>query len=121
MAVEKLSFDALAGRYCERQASTPADLLGTLKGQQQRYLCDGFFLAECHDMSSSWMGSLVILPYGPNNSFKTVPSGDKPFSPRGLASDMSVAVAYCLASELPEEAAPWVPPAPPPERRKRRK
>jgi hypothetical protein len=47
----------------------------------------GFFLAECEDMWSSRLGHRVILPFGGNATLNTPPTG--PFSPRGLASDMS--------------------------------
>lgn len=86
------SFDELAKEYCERQQSTPTELRSILQSQIDRFNPDGWFLAECQVLDSSLLGSYVILPYGPNNTFRNVP--DHPFSPRGLASDMSVAVAF---------------------------
>jgi len=115
----KLTFDEFAVRYCERQESTPANLLTTFKQMREKYKPVGFFLAEAQLMDSSYFGSLVALPYGPDNTFKEVP--DHPFSPRGLASDTSVAVAHCPASELPDEAAPWEAPPPSPKPKKKRR
>lgn len=118
------SFSAIAVKYCNRQDSTPAALLAVLKGQRDRFNPAGWFLAECQDMSSSAMGSLVILPYGPQNTFKEVPDPGRVFSPRGLASDMSTAVAFLAVEDLPNEldevALAWQPPAPPKKARKRK-
>ncbi len=122
MPAEKVSYAALARRYCDRQASTPAELLAVLKAKKAEYAPEGFVLLECQDLSSSYMGSLVILPYGPKNTLKEVPAGV--VSPRGLASDMSTAVAYLpagdLPDELPDELKDWAPP-PAPEKPKRRR
>lgn len=119
VTAQKMTFDEFAVKYCERQKSTPAELLVTFKAMCATYKPIGFFMAEAQLMDSSYFGSLVALPYGgPENTFKEVPS--HPFSPRGLASDTSVAVAYVLADELPAEAAPWDAP-PDPEPRKRKK
>jgi hypothetical protein len=96
----ELTFKDFAERYCERQQQTPEGLLKILQDQRRRFDCDGWLLAECQVMDSSFMGSLTILPFGPANSFKTIP--DHPFSPRGLASDTSVVVAVLLATHLPE-------------------
>jgi hypothetical protein len=62
-------------------------------------LFDGWMLLECQVMDGSRLGSLTILPYGPNNTFARVP--DHPISPRGLASDMSVVVGVLPAENLP--------------------
>jgi hypothetical protein len=83
----------LIRRYCERQESTPETLQATLNTQRERFSPDGHMLLECQMLDSSRLGSLVILPFGPNNTFKTPPT--HPVSPRGLASDMSVVVAVC--------------------------
>lgn len=113
--MERFTFSQLASRYCERQDSTPTALLFVLESKVIEYQPDGFFLAECQMLDSSSLGSLVILPYGPRNTFKEVPSA--PFSPRGLASDMSVAVAFMPAADLPKELpadlANWKPPEQP--------
>lgn len=98
--MDKLTFDQLAIRYCDRQVQTPAVLLEILKKQKAKYQPIGWFLAECQMFDSSVFGSLVIYPYGSNNTCKEIPT--TPFSPRGRASDMSAAVAYTLADELPE-------------------
>jgi hypothetical protein len=55
-------------------------------------------LLECVDLSSSRLGSYVILPYGPRNTYKEPPT--KPISPRGLASDMSIVVAILKSEDL---------------------
>ena len=92
------SFDELAKEYCDRQVCTPASLRSILQSQIDRFNPDGWFLAECKMLDSSLLGSYVILPYGPNNTFRNVP--DHSFSPRGLASDMSVAVAFLPISSF---------------------
>lgn len=102
MATEELSFAAFARRCCERQDQTPTRLLEIFRGQEAAYAPVGWFMAECQLLDSSRAGDLTVLPYGPNNTFKEPPSA--PFSPRGLASDTSVAVAHCLAASLPESA-----------------
>jgi hypothetical protein len=119
--VDKISFAELAKRYCDSQVSTPQELLDTLKAQKEKFSPDGWFLAECQMLDSSYLGTLTILPYGPNNTFKEVIS--HPFSPRGLASDQSCAIAYILVSDLPDalpkELSDWKePPKPLKKRRK---
>jgi len=89
--IPELLFAEFAAKYCEKQEQTPEGLKDILDGQRQRYNPTGWMMLECQMLDSSRMGSLVILPYGPNNTYKTVP--DHPISPRGLASDMSVVVA----------------------------
>jgi hypothetical protein len=96
--IETLTFDEFARRYCERQVSTPEELKGTLTLQREKFSPTGWMLLECQMMDSSRMGSLTILPFGPNNTFKAVP--DHPLSPRGLASDMSVVVALLPVENL---------------------
>lgn len=122
MPAERYTYEQLARRYCDRQESTPAELLGTLQAQKERYQPDGFLLAEAQLMDSSYFGSLVIFPYGPNNTFKTIPT--TPFSPRGLASDTSVVVAYMpvedLPAALPEGLKDWQPPPAPPKKKRKR-
>ena len=97
MATEMTSQEFLA-KYCETQENTPAALRVTLMAQKQRFNPDGFMLLECQMLDSSRLGSRVILPYGPNNTFKTVP--DHPISPRGLASDTSVVIGILKADQL---------------------
>lgn len=98
MAVETLDYKAFAARYCERMENTPMVLRATLSEQREAYKPDGWMLLECVDMSSRYLGHYVILPYGPNNTFKEPPT--RPISPRGLASDMSSVVAILRAGDL---------------------
>lgn len=95
---ETLDFPAFAARYCERQEQTPEGLFAVLSAQRERYQPEGWMLLECQAFDSSRHGSLTILPYGPNNTFRQPP--DQPISPRGLASDMSVVVAILPAGNL---------------------
>lgn len=111
--MEKLSFADFAKKYCENKLTTPARLHALLAAQKDRYAPTGWFMAECQDMSSSRLGDRTIMVYGPDNSFKEIPTGV--FSPRGLASDMSSAVAYTLAEDFPVVCPPWKPQGDPPE------
>jgi hypothetical protein len=87
-----LTFPEFAAKYCERQENTPENLKLILQGQLfNNQPPDGWMLLECEQLDSSRVGSLTILAYGPNNTYKSPPS--HPISPRGLASDMSVVVA----------------------------
>lgn len=97
--MDKLSFADFAAKYCEKQMNTPAGLHKILETQKDKYQPDGWFMLEAQLLDSSWLGSLTILPYGPNNTFKTIPA--HPVSPRGLASDTSVAVAYLPVADFP--------------------
>ena len=99
--IEYLKFDEFARRYCERQEQTPGGLHEVLETQKEAFTPTGWMLLECQMMDSSRMGEYTILPYGPRNTFKSVP--DHPISPRGLASDMSTVVAAMLVSELRKE------------------
>jgi len=98
--IEEMTWDTFAERYCETQQETPSGLARRLREQIDVYRPDGFFLAEAQLLDSSWLGTVVILPYGPRNTFNAVPN--RPFSPRGLASDTSVAIGYITADEVPE-------------------
>ena len=62
---------------------------------------DGFFVGRCIMLDSGLVGQSTILPYGGGSTHKTVPTA--PYSPRGLASDMSEVVGVILATEVPEE------------------
>lgn len=111
MTVEAMDFEAFAGKYCERQEQTPQGLWEIFVKQRQNYPdLIGWFMGEAQLLDSSYMGSLVILPYGPSNTCKAPP--DHPFSPRGLASDTSVVVATMAVDQLPAEAPPLPPPRP---------
>ena len=98
--MKQMTWTEFSTLYCERQEQTPAGLRNVLAAQIVRFQPTGWMLLEAHDMSSSWLGSLVILPYGPNNTYKEPPT--HPISPRGLASDMSVVIGLLPAEELPK-------------------
>ena len=95
--VKKVKFDELAKMYCETQEQTPKGLRAVLDRQRVEFKPDGWMLLECQQMDSSRLGSRVILPYGPNNTFKEPP--DFPISPRGLASDRSTVIAVWEGKE----------------------
>ena len=101
MTAPTMTWADFSARYCKTQEQTPEGLLAMLRAQKERYQPLGFFLAECGMMDSSRFMSVVILPYGPNNTFKEAPPADKYFSPRGLASDQS-----CNIGILPIESLP---------------
>lgn len=106
MTFEKLTFGQLADRYCDRNTSqkngwTVKGLREVLRKQAETQCPDGWCLLECQDLSSSYMGSLTIVPYGPNNTWKAPPT--TPVSPRGLASDMSMVVAVLTKGEFASE------------------
>jgi hypothetical protein len=101
MAHETLEFAEFARRYCERHVNSPTRLAETLSQQVGLFHPDGWMLLECQDFSSSRFGHYVILPYGGQATFKEIP--DRPISPRGLASDMSVVVAVLPADKLPSQ------------------
>jgi hypothetical protein len=99
MKIDKMTWADFSARYCKSQEETPEGLATRLQGQIARYEPDGFFMAEAQLFDSSWFGTVVILPFGPRNTFKTVP--DHPFSPRGLASDTSVAIGFIDTKDVP--------------------
>ena len=99
MKIDKMTWADFSARYCRTQAMDPESLAIRLSGQIPQYEPDGFFLAEAQLFDSSYFGQVVILPFGPQNTFKTVP--DHPFSPRGLASDTSTAIGYIDAKDVP--------------------
>ncbi len=96
--ITEMTFDQFAAEYCKRQDQTPAGLRAILKDQKNRYKPDGWMLLECQMLDSSKIGQYTVLPYGPDNTFKRIP--DHPVSPRGLASDMSVVVAFMVADQV---------------------
>lgn len=53
---------------------------------------DGLFITECRMLDSTYMGERFVIPYGPKNTFEKPPT--VPFSPRGLASDTSIVIAF---------------------------
>jgi hypothetical protein len=99
MSATKMTWAEFSARYCKTQQAEPDGLAEVLRQQRSKFKPDGFFLAEAQLLDSSWCGQVVILPYGPNNTFKTIPA--HPLSPRGLASDTSIAIGYILADEVP--------------------
>jgi hypothetical protein len=101
MKIDKMTWADFSARYCKSQNETPEGLATRLRVQTITYEPDGFFLAEAQLFDSSWFGTVVILPFGPRNTFKTVP--DHPFSPRGLASDTSMAIGYIDTKDVPKE------------------
>lgn len=98
MSIPAVSFNQFAAQYCETQECTPEKLREILEAQVANYQPNGFILLECAMMGSTRLGERCILPYGPNNTFKQIPT--HPVSPRGIASDMSVVIAVLPASWL---------------------
>ena len=99
--IPSLTWDELSSRYCERQEQTPDGLLSALRNQAEMYQPDGWMLLECQMIGGYYMGSLTILPFGPNNTRKE-PLGDgQVVSPRGLASDSSICVGILWRKDLP--------------------
>ena len=78
-------------KFLERaeNATTYERLASQLYKVEEKFKPDGFFMSECEMLDSTWMGTRTILPFGGDSTFKEVPK--QPFSPRGLASDISVA------------------------------
>jgi len=99
MQTKQVEWPEFSRVYCERQKQTPDGLKAVLQCQRERFHPEGWFIAECGMLDSSYVGSLVILPFGPSNTFKSVPQ--HPISPRGLASDMSIATHVLRAGSLP--------------------
>jgi hypothetical protein len=96
--MKTLQFNEFATLYCETQESTPDELLSTLRAQYGRYKPDGWMLLRCVVLDSSRLGSRVVLPFGPNNTYKVPPV--QPISPRGLCSDISEVEAIVYASDV---------------------
>ena len=99
--MQSIDFASFAEMYCQTQESTPEGLRTILLDQAQRFEPDGWLIAESQQFDSRWRGNRVILPFGPNNTFKQIP--DHPFSPRGWASDYSVVIAWMTADALTQE------------------
>lgn len=95
----KMTWYDFSSRYCKTQLQTPEVLARRLRKQIDQYEPEGFFLGEAQLFDSSWFGQVVILPFGPNNTFKKPPT--KPFSPRGLASDTSMSIGYIERKDVP--------------------
>lgn len=97
--MKQMTWNELSTAYCERQQQTPDGLQAVLISQRNLFDCAGWMLLECQMMDSSLLGSLTILPYGSSNTYKE--TTNRPISPRGLASDMSICIGFMLASDLP--------------------
>jgi len=87
----------LVSRYCETQDADARETNARMREIASGREVEGWMLLQGADMSSSYLGQQVILPWGPGCTFKEVPQ--HPVSPRGLASDMSVVVATALDKE----------------------
>lgn len=99
MSAPRKTWEEFSSRYCETQDSTPEILLGTLRAQIAQYNPTGFFMGEAQLMDSSWYRQVVILPFGPRNTYKEPP--ESTFTPRGLASDTSVVIGWIPAEAVP--------------------
>lgn len=97
--MNRMTWDEFSTRYCKTQVSTPEMLAENMNFLVRQYSPVGFFLAEGQLMGASWCGQVVAAPYGPRNTLKEIPA--HPFSPRGLASDMSVAIGHVLVEDIP--------------------
>lgn len=98
--MKRMTFDELAALYCARQEQTPHGLRLIFEAQRDQYQPDGWMLLECTMLDSSRLGSLTILPFGPNNTHKKCLGEGEVMSPRGLASDMSVCIGWLDAGDL---------------------
>jgi hypothetical protein len=96
--MKTMTWAEFSSAYCERQENTPEVLRDISQKQDQRFQPIGFMLLECQMIGGSRLGEYVILPYGPNNTYKDIPQ--HPISPRGLASDMSVVVGILPATAI---------------------
>ena len=85
--IPTLDFNQFAALYCETQESTPEQLRERLQAAADAFEPSGFLVVRCIVLDSSWLGQRVILPYGGRATLQAPP--EKPFSPRGLASDIS--------------------------------
>ena len=100
---DQVMFEGLWMAFTDDGKNVPmskAEFLGVLHRQKDQYSPTGWFLAECQQLDSSHCGEMMCLAYGSNNTIKTPP--EKPFSPRGLASDMSVVTHFMLVEDLPD-------------------
>lgn len=93
-----ITFNEFASRYCERQHQTPDGLRTILLRQKERFNPTWFIMLECQMLDSTWLGHLCILSYGGSATLQAIP--DRPISPRGLASDMSIVVATVNAEDV---------------------
>lgn len=80
--------------FCQTQVAEPADVLARLAVIEDKYSPEGFVLLENQLLDATRCGHRYILPFGPSNSMKSVPS--HPFSIDGNASGTVVAIAVHL-------------------------
>jgi hypothetical protein len=100
MNSKTITWKELSNTFCSRHKVTEKWLLERLNTQREIYHPKGWMLVECEVLDSSRLGELLIIPYGGNGTaFDEVP--DHPFSPRGLASDISVIIGILVEGELP--------------------
>ena len=92
------TFQEFAAKFCDTQMQTPEGLREVLVEQRKQYQPDGWFLLQLIDFRSRSAGQHVILPYGPRNTFKAVPTGI--VHPYGLASDSSEVVAVITTDQV---------------------
>jgi hypothetical protein len=95
--IHTLCFRDIAEIYCSTQVGDYDSLRQQLNHQRIEFKPTGWMLLRCEMFDSSYFGQHTLLPYGPNNTYKEVP--DRPISPRGLASDMSVIVAITTVQD----------------------
>ena len=98
----KKHWDEFAAMYCETQEQTPEGLLDMLHRVNEAFEPEGFLMAECEMMDSSYFGHRIILPFGGAATLRAPP--EHYFSPRGLASDQSQVVALINADQIPWRA-----------------
>jgi len=97
----------MARQYCERQEQEPLLFLQIIEDLEYKFHPLGFALLECQALDSSELGMLWVLPYGPNNTFKTLESiAQQPISRNGMASNMSIVKAYAVSSNSVTENQP---------------
>lgn len=94
--MKQVTRDELIAAYIITQEGDLESVDSQLRNVQKHYpTCTHFVVYECADLSSSQAGNKVIMPVGPDNTFKSLDTLPKLWSPRGLASDMSVPILYC--------------------------
>lgn len=99
MSVVYLDREAFIAKCAKDDSAVMAEIRTELQRTEDKFKPAGWVMLECQLLDSSSRGQLSIVPFGPHNTWKTIPEG--PVSPRGLASDMSVVVAVCLREPSP--------------------
>ena len=94
-----VDWDEFADLYCDTQEQTPEGLRDVMQSVAHVFQPDGFLIAECGLLDSSYFGQRVVLPFGGGATLPEPPKG--PFSPRGLASDQSLVLATIKADQIP--------------------